>query len=84
MLKLQSNVQEELWSFLKLLFPSVIVLKCKDEGHNFNSRENKLEQQRLNIKVRFLKSNTKSQSTQSKTRTIEIKSQNSESRLVKV
>jgi hypothetical protein len=60
------------------------VLKCKDEGHNFNSRENKLEQQRLNIKVRFLKSNTKSQSTQSKTRTIEIKSQNSESRLVKV
>jgi hypothetical protein len=52
MLKFQSNVQEELQSFLKLLCPSVIMLWCKEEGHNFNSRENKLEQQRLNIKVR--------------------------------
>jgi hypothetical protein len=53
MLKLQSNVEEELQSFLKLLCLNVIVLRCKDEGHNFNSRENKLEQQRLNTKVRF-------------------------------
>jgi hypothetical protein len=52
MLKFQSNGQEELQSFLKLLCLSVIVLRCKDEGHNFNSRENKLEQQRLNIKIR--------------------------------